>query len=169
MAGITPSQFRLGPDTLADLDALAASNGGQRTTAVKEAAAQFRRLVEAAGRVNAEEFTAEDWVRLGLLNDPDPTGGLVEVDQAGSPHDRDWSRWFAAALVGTWEGRDTTLPVHKAEAKACRVLARRVAGIGRLRGYALMSALRYFWRSPGAVIESCAAPEVWMTPASPPG
>jgi hypothetical protein len=166
MAGITPSQFRLGPDTLADIDALAASNGGQRTTAIKEAVAQFRALVESAGRTNADELTHKDWIRLGHLNDPDPMGGLIEGDESLTLHGRDWSQWLAAELVGMWEGRDTTLPLHDAESKECRALARRIAKMGRLRGYALMSALRYFWRAPEAGIEACAAPEVWLTPTA---
>lgn len=151
MAGITPSQFRLGPDTLADLDALAASNGGQRTPAVKEAVAQFRALVEEAARANADELSREDWIRLGHLNDPDPLGEL-NLDDMPTSHGRDWSQWLAAELVGMWEGRGTTLPLHDAEAKACQTLARRVSKLGRLRGYALMAALRYFWRSPEAGI-----------------
>lgn len=166
MAGITPSQFRLGPDTLADLDALAASNGGQRTTAVKEAVAQFRALVEAAGRQNADELSREDWTRLAHLNDPDPFGGLdVEVDPMPR-HGIDWSQYLAVELCGQWEGRELLLPLHKSEAKECRALAKRVAAFGRLRGYALMAALRYFWHTPDAGIGACAAPEVWMTPAA---
>jgi hypothetical protein len=156
---LTP--FRLPPDTLDELAALAASNGGNLTTAVKEAAAQFRALVEEVGRANADDLTHEEWVRLGHLNDPDPMGELVED---GPTHGTDWSQRLAAELLGMWEGRDTTLPLHRAESKECAKLAKRIAGWGRLRGYALMCALRHFWREPSAGIESCAAPEVWMTP-----
>ena len=162
---VTPSQFRLGPDTLADLDALAASNGGQRTTAVKEAVAQFLRLVEHAGRQNAEELSREDWARLGHLNDP---SSEVEelLDDMPTNHGIDWSQRLAAELVGMWEGRELILPAHKSEAKECGKLAKRVAALGRLRGYALMCALRYFWREQSAGIESCRAPEVWLTPTA---
>jgi hypothetical protein len=161
---LTP--FRLPENTLDDLRSLAASNGDNLTTAVKEAAAQFRALVEEAGRQNGAELTRDEWVRLGHLDDPDPFSGLdVEVDSL-SRHGIDWSRALAMELVGTWEGRDTTLPLHKAEAKACGRLAKRIAGWGRLRGYALMCALRRFWREPSAGIGSCAAPEVWMTPTA---
>lgn len=166
MAGIPPSQFRLGPDTLADLDAIAVSNGGLRTPAVREAVAQFRALVQSAGVANAADLTREDWVRLGHLNDPDPFGGAIEDDDGLSHHGVDWSQALAAELIGMWKGRDTSLPFHRAEAHACRALARRVAKLGRLRGYALMAALRYFWRTPGADIGACAAPEVWLTPGS---
>lgn len=161
MAGVTPSQFRLGPITLAELDAIAASNGGQRTTALREAVAQFRVLVEEAGRANAEELSPEDWERLGHLNDPDPEG-LYPDDDPG--HGRDWSKFLAVQLAGMWEGRDTSLPMHAEEARACHELAGRVFVIGRLRGYALMAALRYFWRSPEAGIGACLSPEVWLQP-----
>ena len=163
MAGITPSQFRLGPDTLADIDALAASNGGQRTTAVKEAAAQFRAAVDAAAAANADEFDREDWERLAGLNDLDPLDGLGDEH---TDHGRDWSQWLAAEIIGMWEGRELILPAHKIESKACRKLAARVSKIGRVRGYALMAALRYFWRHPDAGIAACTAAEVWMTPTA---
>ena len=43
-------------------------------------------------------------------------------------------------------------------------LAKKLAGWGIVRGFALMATLRYFWRTPEAGIAACAAPEVWMTP-----
>lgn len=153
--------FRLPEDTLGQLAGLAASNGGVLTAALKEAAAQFRLLVEEAGKLNAEAFQPDDWVRLGHLNDPDPFGG-VDVMPAGR-HGVDWSAALAAELIGMWEGRDTSLPTYRQEASACRELARRVAALGRLRGYALMASLRYFWRSPEAGIDSCRSPEVWLS------
>lgn len=159
---ITP--MRLPDDSLAALASLAASNGGNLTVAVKEAAAQFRALVEDAGRANADELSAEDWTRLAHLNDP--SSEVEELLDEVPTYETDWSRRLAAELVGTWEGRGTTLPLHRAEAKACRALAKRVATLGRLRGYALMCALRYFWRHPGAGIGACAAPEVWLAPTA---
>lgn len=160
--------FRLGDDTLAELADLAASNGGNLTTAVKEMAAQFRRLVEEAGRQNADEIEAEDWVRLCHLNDPDPYSGLDLDDEAGLPsrYGVDWSQALAAELVGMWEGRDSSLELHRRERRACEDLARQVAGLGRLRGYALMCALRYFWRHPEAGAAVCRAVEVWLTPTA---
>jgi hypothetical protein len=158
MAGITPSQFRLRPDTLACLDALAASNGGQRTTAVKEAVAQFRALVEQAGQANAAELSRDDWHRLANLGDPST------LDQDETEYGIDWSARLAAELVGMWAGRTIMMSAHRQEARACRALARRIAAMGRLRGYALMCALRYFWRQGDARIEECVDPGVWMTP-----
>lgn len=156
-------KFRLPPDTLDQLNALAASNGGNNTLALKEAVAQWHALVAEAGRTNAEELSREDWHRLAHLNDPDPFGDLIDGSPALS---RDWSQMLAQELVGMWEGREVVLPAHKTEVKECRVLARRVAALGRVRGYALMAALRYFWREPSAGIEACAAPEVWLTPTA---
>ncbi len=161
----TPIQFRLPPDTLADLAALAGSNGGNLTTAVKEAAAQWHAAVEEAGRLNADELSAEDWHRLAHLNDPDPLSGLME-DEDFTPRSADWSKWLAAELVGMWEGKGLILPSHKTESRACKQLAKQVAEMGRVRGYALMAALRYFWKTPDAGIMACAAPEVWLTPTA---
>lgn len=165
MAETPWSKFRLSADTLADLDALAASNGGNRSQALREAVGQFRALVEAAGRANAEELSEEDWHRLAHLNDPDPFGGL-EDDDGPSVFARDWSQFLAAELVGMWEGRALGLPAHKSEAEECRALAGRIAELGAMRGYALMCALRYFWREPSAGIVACAAPELWLAPTA---
>ena len=60
MAGITPSNFRLGADTLANLDDLAIS-AGTRTQALKEAIAQFARAVADAAVANAAELSAYEW------------------------------------------------------------------------------------------------------------
>lgn len=166
MAGITPTQFRLGPDTLADLDALAASGGGQRTPALKEAVSQWRAAVEEAGRLNADELSTEDWHRLAHLNDPDPFGNLPEDVDPLPRHATHWSQQIAMELVGAWEGKAIVLPAHKTESKECAKLAKRIAALDRVRGYALMAALRYFWRTPDAGIESCRAPEVWLTPTA---
>lgn len=167
MAGVTPSQFRLGPDTLADLDALAASNGGQRTTAVKEAAAQFRALVDDAGRANADELSRDEWVMLGHLNDPDPFAGLDLGDGPEPSYARDWSAYLAQELATIHDGRPVPLlESQKDELRAAQKLARKIRQWGRLRGFALMAALRHFWREPTAGIESCRAPEVWLTPTA---
>lgn len=156
-------KFRLPPDVLADLNALAASNGGNNTLALKESLTQMRAAVEEAARLNADELSREDWIRLGHLNDPDPFGDLID----GEPSlGRDWSQSLAMELTGMWEGKDTTLPLHRAEAKECAKLAKRIASWGRLRGYSLMCALRYFWRHQEAGIAACASPEIWMTPTA---
>lgn len=160
------SKFRLSDAILDDLDSLAASFGasddrGHRADALRETITQFRLAVEQAGRENADELTAEEWVMLGHLNDPS------DMDIPGEdPRVRDWSQSLAAELVGMWEGRETVLPLHKTEAKACRALAKKVAALGPVRGYALMAALRYFWRHQDAGIAACAAPEVWLTPTA---
>lgn len=164
-------KYRLGPDTLADVAALAASNGGNQSAAVREAVTQFRAAVAEAAAVNAAELTEDDWTRLGHLNDPDPFGrpGGDDDDTAdllGRGRGIDWSQYLAMELVGMWEGRPATLPLHKAEKKASEQLARRVAAWGRVRGYALMAALRWWWRQPNGVpIAACADPAAWMTPA----
>jgi hypothetical protein len=159
------TKFRLDPVTLDAVAALAASNGGNATTAVKEAACQWHAAVAEAGRQNADELSVEDWHRLAHLNDPDPFAGLVESD-ALSRHGTDWSNDLAMQLVGMWEGKPIVLPAHKTESRECAKLAKRVAALGRVRGYALMAALRYFWRTPDAGIEACRAPEVWLTPTA---
>lgn len=164
MAETPWSKFRLGVGTLAALDALAASNGGNRSAALREAVGQWRAAVEAAARANAEELSREDWTRLAHLNDPDPFGGLLDDDPP--THGRDWSAYLAAELIGAWEGRPVVLPAHKAERRESAGLAKRVAAMGRVRGYALMAALRYFWKNPEAGITSCSAPEVWLTPTA---
>jgi hypothetical protein len=160
---ITP--LRLGPDTLADLDALAASNGGIRTTAVKEAVAYWRAAVEAAGRANADALTAEAWTLLGHTGDP----GDLDLPDDVCPDFccRDWAFLLAAELSQVYDGRPL-LPAHRDEQKAAKRLAKKIAGWGITRGYALMAALRYFWRHPEAGIMACAAPEVWMTPEARP-
>lgn len=164
MASTPYAKFRLGADTLADLDALAASNGGNRSQALREAIAYWRMAVEEAGRRNAAELTAEEWTLLGHLNDPDPFSRLAEDDDPlPAP---DWSRLLALELTGTWEGRPAVAPYHLAERDATRKLARKVNSWGPVRGYALMAALRYFWRSPEAGIMACAAPEVWLAPTA---
>jgi hypothetical protein len=167
VAGITPSQFRLGPDTLADLDALAANNGGRRTTALKEATAQFRAAIEEAARANADALSPEEWALLGDLNQPDPYADMPDdVRDDVARWGVDWSAYLAAELVGAWESRAVVLPLHQEQAAAARALARKVGRFGRVRGYALMAALRWWW-TPGTerTIEQCADPAAWMTPA----
>lgn len=163
MAETDLSRFRLGAYTLEHLDALAAS-AGSRSQAVREAAAYWRRAVEEAGRANAAELAPDDWIRLAHLNDPDPLPSDVR-DDAGRSAAWDWSQRLAQELVGMWEGRDLTLPMHREEARACRELARRVAGWGVVRGYALFACLRHFWRAPNAAEEWWRV-EAWMTPAA---
>ena len=66
-----------------------------------------------------------------------------------------------------WEGR-TVLPLHRPEERACRALARRIAGWGPVRGYALFAALRHFWRHPESGVGGGEwwHPETWMTPTA---
>ena len=40
------------------------------------------------------------------------------------------------------------------------------SGITYAKRYALMAALRYFWRTSDAGIGACVAPEVWLTPTA---
>lgn len=162
---VTPSQFRLREHTLADLDALAASNGGLRTPALREAVYYWRQLVEQAGRINAEEFSRKDWVLLAHLNnlDPLPADEVLDVTMLVP----DWGKRLAAELVGQWEGR-TILPLHRAEVAATKALAKRVAGLDIVRGYAMYSALRHFW-GPGLDTPGDGEwwhPSTWMTPTA---
>jgi hypothetical protein len=157
-------KFRLGEHTLADLDALAAPAGGVRSAALREAIHYWRRLVEEAGRRNAEEFGRDDWVRLAHLNNPDMMPPEIEDETAST---RDWSQYLAADLCGMWNGKPL-LPIHRQEKKACDALARRIAGIGLVRGYAMYCALRHFWGpalgTPGD--GEWWHPETWMTPTA---
>lgn len=162
------TKFRLSDSILADLDSLAASFGhtdgrGHTSDAAREIITQGRMWVEWAARLNAAELTADEWTLLGHLQDP---SGIDLPGEDAGPRACDWSRVIAMELVGVWEGRDATLPLHRDGAKASKALAKKVASWGPLRGYALMAALRYFWRVPEAGIEACRAPEVWMTPTA---
>lgn len=161
--GETPyTHFRLRPHTLADLDALAAGLGGTRSAAVRDCVHQWYAAVWDAGTANAEEFGPDDWVRLAHLNRPDVPGG--DEEDAAAP---DWSGRLAAELVGMWEGKPL-LPMHRKEKAACEELARRVAAVGRVRGYALYLCLSHFWgpASPSAGTEEWWRPDVWLTPTA---
>ena len=157
------SQFRLGEHTLADLDALAAGLGGVRTAACRDAIHHWRRAVEEAGRLNAAELSRDDWVRLAHLNRPDVPE--VDGDDGGGRYAPDWSRVLAVELVGMWEGKPL-LPLHRKEKAACEELARRVAALGPVRGYALYLCLSHFWGpalgTPGD--GEWWHPATWMTP-----
>jgi len=148
-------QVRLSPQMQDDLDALAAS-AGSASAAIREALHLTR---------VAETLTPEEWTLLGHLNNPsDPELEDAGVE-LGGPVD-DWSQRLAAELVGAWDGRPTPTPEHRAEKKRARELAGLVGTFGPVRGYALMAALRYFWRIPSAGIGACASPEIWMTPTA---
>jgi hypothetical protein len=155
-------KFRLPPDVLADLNALAASNGGNNTLALKEAVTLMRVATEAAGRENAEELTAEQWTLLGHTGDPTD---IDMGDEEGAPA-RDWSQVIALSLSQMHEGRAIMLDSHKMERHRAGKLAIKIQGWGPIRGYALMCALRYFWRHQEAGIAACASPEIWMTPTA---
>lgn len=163
MAETPYSKFRLGADTLADLDALAASNGGNRSQAIRESVAYWRRMVEAAGRENADALTPEEWTLLGHSQ-----VGSDDLDEVleERPIAQDWSVRIAQELIGTHDGRPILLKSQQEEVRAAKRLAKKIAGWGVVRGYALYAALRYFWRRPEAGIAACAAPEVWMTPVA---
>lgn len=150
-----PSQFRLGPHTLADLDALAAS-AGTRSDALRECIAYWHRAVAEAARLNAEELTPEEWVRLGYTGDPGSF--LGDEDQSAV----DWSRRLAIELVGMYEGKAYLLPEHMGGQKEAKKLAKKIGGWGIVRGYAMMAAVRYLWihQDTGPAWWQ---PEVWMT------
>lgn len=162
---VAPSKFRLGEHTLADLDALAAGIGGVRTAALRDAIHYWRQAVERAGQANAEELSRDDWTRLAHLNRPDDP----EIDEllGRERYAPDWSVRLAQELVGMWEGKPL-LPVHAAEKKACESLARRVAKLGPVRGYALYLCLSHFWGpalgAPGD--GEWWRPEGWLTPTA---
>lgn len=164
MAGITPSQFRLSPYILGELDALAANNSaerGERTTALREIIVLARVLVEAAGRENADALDTAEWTLLGHTGDPADNEVFGE-----DPTPRDWSHTIALSLAQLHEGRPLLLASQREEQKAAQRLAKKISKWGVLRGYALMCALRYFWRHQEAGIMSCAAPEIWLTPTA---
>lgn len=162
MAETEYAKFRLGHRTLADLDALAAS-AGTRTQALREAVAYWNLLVREAGERNAAELSRYDWARLAHLDRPDPwpSEGYDEDERASA---LDWSAILAESLVAMWEGKDLVLPAHQEEAIACRKLAKKIAGWGVVRGYALMACLRHFWAQEKHGAEWW-LPEVWMCEA----
>lgn len=165
MAETPVSKFRLSDAVLEDLDALAAGLGGVRSVALRDAIHHWRRAVEEAGRLNAAELTRDDWTRLAHLNRPDPDlAELFDDEPVASPN---WSRRFADELVGMWEGKPL-LPMHAAEKKECEKLAKRIAKIGPVRGYALYLALSHFW-GPAVGVAGDGEwwhPETWMTPTA---
>ena len=165
MAKTPYTNFRLREYTLDELRALAAPTGNL-SAAVRDAIHYWRRLVEEAGRANAEEFSREDWTLLAHLNNPDPLPPGVEDEM--EPLTVEWGPRLAAELLGQWEGR-TVLPLHRAEVRACRALAKRVAKLDLVRGYALAAALRHLWGpalgTPGD--GEWWHPETFMTPTAP--
>jgi hypothetical protein len=163
------SQFRLKPHTLADLDALAAGKGGVRSAALRDAIHYWHREVEEAGRLNAEEFGKDDWTRLAHLNDPNVMP--AEIENENEPVTVDWGARFALELCGMWEGKPLLpllplLPMHRQEKKACEQLAKRVGGIGIIRGYAMYLCLSHFWAVPEIGGGEWWHPEGWLTPTA---
>lgn len=170
-----PSQFRLSDDTLARLDSLAASNGGTRTTAVKESIVYWHAVVMQAARANADALSREEWELLGHTQTGAESDEIEELlrDGPGRPPAEDvavvdWSQRLAVELSQMHEGRAILLKSHRQEMIAAKKLAKRIAVWGIVRGYALYAALRYFWRPENrdTGIMACAAPEVWMTPTA---
>lgn len=148
------SNFRLGDDTLAQLDSLAVS-AGSRTQALREAAAYWQRAVAEAGRANAVEFSEEDWTLLGAIEPPTLD---IPDDEDSRAASRAWGPLLAAELTGRWEGRKV-LPLHIAEVEATRKLAGRVSRLDLARGYAIYACLRWFWKQQGT-------PADWWHPGS---
>lgn len=157
-----PSQFRLSDPILHLVDSLAASSG-TRSDAIRECVVYWHAATNAAGIENSEALSEEDWECLAHLNDPDPLAGIVEQRDTYS---LDWSMRLAQELVGQWDGRSVVLPEHRAMRDRCRKLAARISMWGPIRGYALMAALRYFWRHADAGIVAAQSPEIWMTPTA---
>lgn len=161
---VTPTQLRLSPDDLYPIDSLAAGirdqrdRPGNRTEAVRESAAYWYAVVADAARRNADEIGSDDWHRLAHLNDPTD---LAMLDDG--PRVVDWSARLAAELCGMWEGRAVVLPEHREAARACRALAKRIGGLGIVRGYAIYAALRWFWCNPDTA-DAWWWPEIWLTP-----
>lgn len=159
------SEYRLSEAVLIDVDALAAS-AGNRSQAVREAVCYWRELIEAAGRENAESLSPAEWELLGHTGDPTDMDTAGHVGDDGRPQVRDWCPVIALSLDQMHAGRSVLLASHKQEVRDAKKLARKIAAWGPVRGYALMAALRYFWRRPEAGIVSCSAPEIWMTPTA---
>jgi hypothetical protein len=155
-------KFRLGPDTLDALSALAASSGNL-TQAVRESAAYWHAETVAAARLNADELTRDEWHLLAHTGTPS-----LDIDDEDGGRYPDWSQVLALELVGVWEGRPVLLASHAADKKASHALAKKVAKLGPVRGYAIMSALRWFWGHQDTA-DAWWHPEVWMTPEVRPG
>lgn len=151
-----PLQFRLGPDTLHDLDSLA-SSAGTRTQAVRESVAYWYSEVAAAARANADDLSRDEWHLLAHTGTPS-----LDTDEDGGRYP-DWSRVLAMELVGMWEGRPLALPSHKEDKRASERLAKKIADWGPTRGYALMSAIRWLW-SHQDTADAWWHPEIWLTP-----
>lgn len=169
------SKFRLSDATLAKLDDLAASNGGTRSVAMREAVHYWHAVVSAAARANADALTEEEWALLGHTQAGADSDEIEELlrDGPGRPHAEDvvavdWSQRLAMELSQMHEGRAILLESHREEQRAAKKLARKIAGWGIVRGYALYAALRYFWRPENrdVGVGACAAPEVWMSPTA---
>lgn len=159
-----PSHFRLGDHHVTLIDALAVPHGGVRSDAVRDAIAYWHRAVSEAGAQNALDLSPDEWSRLARLNDPGP---VLPPDEDDGPLALDWSRYLAHELAGQWEGR-RILPLHEADRAADLALARRIAGWGVVRGYALWAALRTFWRTPDSGVGGGDwwHPETWLTPTA---
>jgi hypothetical protein len=148
------TKFRLLPsalDTLADI----AASAGNLSAAVRECIYYWHRVVGEAAQQNAEELTPEDWERLGHTGDPTT---MIRDDEE---YTIDWSARLAIEVADTYEGKLLLLPEHKAAAKACKALAKKICGWGVVRGYAMMSAIRYLWTHTDAGSDWY-QPSVWM-------
>lgn len=159
MAETPYSKFRLGKDTLAQTDRLAGA-AGSRTQAVRDCIAYWTAAVADAATTNVADFSEEDWTLLSGVEPPDLD--LVDGEE-GRAVARHWGSILSAELLGRWEGRKI-LALHEPEVKATRKLAKRVAKLDLVRGYALYAALRWFWARQ-TTPEQWWRPEVWMSSA----
>ena len=161
MAETPYSKFRLGEDSLSQLDSLAGA-AGSRSQAVRDCIAYWAAAVADAAVANAADFSEEDWVLLSGVEPPDLD--LLDGEEGRRAVARHWGSILAAELVGRWEGRKI-LPLHEAEVKATRSASWRVAKLDLVRGYALYAALRWFWARQ-TTPEQWWRPEVWMSVGS---
>lgn len=157
MAETPYTKFRLAPHTLSDLAALAAS-AGNLSAAVRECVAHWYRAVSEAGRLNANDLSRDEWHLLAHTGDPSSPYDGTDERAIRYP---DWSRILATELAGVWEGKPLLLPSHREEKKASERLARKIGGWGPVRGYALMAAVRWFWKHPDTA-DAWWWPEVWL-------
>lgn len=139
-----PVNFRLSEQADAALDWLAQSitYGGEpnRSAAVEEAVQHWQRLVAQAAADNASAFSREDWHLMAHA-----CNGIGDEFGEGEPIARAWAPWIAQNLADMYEGRTVLLDSHREEQRAARALAKRVAKLDHVHGFALMDVLRWFW------------------------
>lgn len=158
MSDLSRLELRIPPDVTAIIDRLAephstslAGRGGGKTAGVIEAVRVFIAAAADAYEANIADFAAEDWALLAhSIPDADPAA----LYEAAESYLTDWSQVIASELSDMHEGRALVLQSHKDEQAAAKKLAKRIAKIGPMRGWAMMDALRRFWQDKDA-------PETW--------